>query len=214
MGNQPLATPLIRSSNSRPQGQCMAFPFSKPGILRSAYRPKFKGGLGAGPSGVTYAYNVSYEYYNNHKGVIVLTFVMPPSTTKSVPLTKLLSSLARNTTAWACSIASPNRPVGKCISRRRRLALSSPSQSWRRGVLWSDQLDALDSSLLRGLLQWRWTQSIEAVSLSRVDNRQLPGHCQYCSLACGIGELRSSTAYESYDTRSIDDASSRLFVLS
>lgn len=44
---------------------------------------------------------------------IPLTFVIPPSTTKSVPLTKLLSSLARNTTAWAISIASPKRPVGK-----------------------------------------------------------------------------------------------------
>ncbi len=42
-----------------------------------------------------------------------VTFVRPPSTTKSVPLTKLLSSLARKTTAWACSMASPKRPVGK-----------------------------------------------------------------------------------------------------
>lgn len=64
-----------------------------------------------------------------------LTLVMPPSTTKSVPLTKLASSLARKRTALACSMASPKRPVGKWISRRRRLALSSPSQSWRRGVL-------------------------------------------------------------------------------
>lgn len=58
-----------------------------------------------------------------------VTFVRPPSTTKSVPLTKLLSSLARKTTAWACSMASPKRPVGKWTSRRWRLAASSPSQS-------------------------------------------------------------------------------------
>ena len=64
-----------------------------------------------------------------------LTLVIPPSTTKSVPLTKLLSSLAKNTTACATSMASPKRPVGKCISRRCRLAASSPSQSCRRGVL-------------------------------------------------------------------------------
>ena len=63
------------------------------------------------------------------------TLVIPPSTTKSWPFTKLLSSLARNKTAWACSIASPNRPVGKWISRRWRFAASSPSQSCRRGVL-------------------------------------------------------------------------------
>lgn len=63
------------------------------------------------------------------------TLDIPPSTTKSLPLTKLLSSLARKTTAWACSMASPKRPVGKCTSRRKRLGWSSPSQSCRRGVL-------------------------------------------------------------------------------
>lgn len=57
--------------------------------------PKFFGAAVGGPSGVTYA------------------FVNPPSTTKSVAFTKLLSSLARKTTACACSIASPNLPVGK-----------------------------------------------------------------------------------------------------
>ena len=79
--------------------------------------PKFFGASVAGPSAVTYA------------------FVIPPSTVKSVPLTKLLSSLARKSTACACSIASPNRPVGKWISRRWRLGMSVPSQSCRRGVL-------------------------------------------------------------------------------
>ena len=59
------------------------------------YRVKLAGGCVGGPSGVTYA------------------FVIPPSTTKSVPFTKLLSSLARKRTACACSIASPNLPVGK-----------------------------------------------------------------------------------------------------
>jgi len=52
-----------------------------------AHRALFFGACVAGPSGVTYAR------------------VMPPSTTKSVPLTKLLSSLAKNTTACASSIA-------------------------------------------------------------------------------------------------------------
>ena len=32
-------------------------------------------------------------------------------------------------------MASPKRPEGKWISRRWRLAASSPSQSWRSGVL-------------------------------------------------------------------------------
>lgn len=80
-------------------------------------RALLAGGCVAGPSGVTYA------------------LVIPPSTTKSVPLTKLLSSLARKRTAWACSMASPKRPEGKWTSRLWRLAASSPSQSWRRGVL-------------------------------------------------------------------------------
>ena len=82
-----------------------------------AHLPKLAGGSLGGPSAVTYA------------------LVMPPSTTKSVPLTKLLSSLARKRAAWACSMASPKRPEGKWTSRRWRLAASSPSQSWRRGVL-------------------------------------------------------------------------------
>ena len=64
------------------------------------------------------------------------TFVNPPSTTKSVPLTNPLSSLASHSTACACSMASPKRPVGKWISRRWRLALSVPRKVWRRGVLW------------------------------------------------------------------------------
>ena len=61
--------------------------------------------------------------------VRMLTLVIPPSTTKSVPFTKLLSSLARKRAACACSMASPKRPDGKWISRRWRLAASSPSQS-------------------------------------------------------------------------------------
>jgi len=48
----------------------------------------------------------------------IRTRLIAPSTTKSVPLTKLLSSLARKSTALACSMASPNRPLGKCTSRR------------------------------------------------------------------------------------------------
>lgn len=64
------------------------------------------------------------------------TFVIPPSTTKSVPLTNPLSSLASHSTACACSTASPKRPVGKWISRRWRLALSVPRKVCRRGVLW------------------------------------------------------------------------------
>lgn len=73
---------------------------------------------------------VDDEYASNG-----ITFVMPPSTTKSDPLTKLLSSLARNSTAWACSIGSPKRPVGRCTSRRCRFSLSSPNQSCNSGVL-------------------------------------------------------------------------------
>lgn len=63
------------------------------------------------------------------------TLVIPPSTTISWPVTKPASSLAKNTTTFACSIASPNLPVGKCTSRRNRFALSSPSQFCSRGVL-------------------------------------------------------------------------------
>src|ERR1700686_3550899 len=36
----------------------------------------------------------------------------PPSTNSSIPVTKLLSSEARNTTAFAISSGCPNRPIG------------------------------------------------------------------------------------------------------
>ena len=105
----------------------------------------------------------------------LLTLDIPPSTTKSVPFTNELSLLARKTTACASSIASPKRPVGKCISLRWRLAASSPSQSCRRAVLIKCNLQSAISQskdptwlnclgIEQGVLERSWTECIESKS--------------------------------------------------
>mmetsp|Transcript_16314 Transcript_16314/g.32509 ORF Transcript_16314/g.32509 Transcript_16314/m.32509 type:complete len:239 (+) Transcript_16314:228-944(+) len=59
---------------------------------------------------------------------------MPPSTRKSVPVTKLESLDARKRAAFAISAASPKRPMGTCT--RRRCFFSSLSRKvWSNGVL-------------------------------------------------------------------------------
>ena len=130
------------------------------------------------------------------------TLVIPPSTTKSWPFTKLLSSLARNKTAWACSIASPNRPVGKWISRRWRFAASSPSQSCRRAVL--ARMSALPVECSRklsikecefGLLQRCRAQSIKPKTLPRMYDGQFPRQGQNRAFAGSISQLRCRTAH-------------------
>ena len=130
------------------------------------------------------------------------TFVIPPSTTKSWPFTKLLSSLARNKTAWACSIASPNRPVGKWTSRRWRFAASSPSQSCRRGVL--ARISAMSLHYIRSLsvkgyksdsLQRCRAQSIKPKTLPRMYNRQFPRQGQNRAFAGSISQLRCRASH-------------------
>src|SRR5205085_3943231 len=59
--------------------------------------------------------------------------VIPPSTRNVEPFTYELSSLARNSAAFAISSARANRPIGMCTSRRLRRA-GSASSSARCGV--------------------------------------------------------------------------------
>ena len=56
------------------------------------------------------------------------TCAIPPSTNSSTPVTKLLSSEARNTATLAISSASPIRPIGTCDARPALICSSSPGE--------------------------------------------------------------------------------------
>ncbi|KAJ8610639.1 hypothetical protein MRB53_038418 [Persea americana] len=139
-----------------------------------------------------------------------LTLVIPPSTRKSCPLTKELSSLAKNSTACACSMASPNLPEGKWISRLKRLALSSPSQSCSRGVLHRVSRRTYISG---NVLERRGAKCVEPPSVSSMHYRQFPSHRSHRALACRIRQLWRCASHQSHHTRRVDDTRDLLAIL-
>src|SRR5258708_9070585 len=77
---------------------------------------------------------------------ITYTCACPPSTNSSIPVIKLLSSEARNTTALAMSSGSPNRPSGMLASidlKYCSLCSSFSAKPLRPGVLVEPGLTAL-----------------------------------------------------------------------
>ena len=64
------------------------------------------------------------------------TCAIPPSTNSSIPVTKLLSSDARNTAAFAISSELPIRPIGTPAAR---FALNCPTSFLGRGQTAEDR---------------------------------------------------------------------------
>lgn len=62
-------------------------------------------------------------------------------------------------------------------------------------------------------VQRRRAEGVEAEALACVNNGELAGHGEDCTLGCRVGELRSGGSDESDDRGSVDDAALGLLVL-
>src|SRR5260370_42175032 len=89
-------------------------------------------------------------------------WALPPSTNSSIPVTKLESSEARNSAAFATSLGSPIRPIGMVETIR---AITSGDSRLARGVLIGPGLTTFERirRSFRSVVQGRTKERIAAL---------------------------------------------------
>lgn len=113
-----------------------------------------------------------------------------------------MSLLNGFTKATGGEVHLPTEPLG--------LVITQPVLQKRGAIL--SLANVQKNAVGKNLLQGGGAQSVEAESLTGMNDSQLPSHCQDRTLARRVRELGSSSANQGDDTSCVDDTATGLLV--